>query len=199
MAHRVVQTSKQSQPGNWNQTDNIMFRWLRPWYLAALLLLMASPHQAVAAEQGLKLAFLYNFVKFTDWPARSNPTASGRVDFCIIGGDSEFDDALESLAGRNVRGLPLRTRVVSRVSELPGCQVVFLPNSTGRAPGEIARAAAASGVLSVGEGNDFLNAGGMISLVTTGNRIQFDVNQAAVQGAGLNLNAQLLKLAHSVR
>ena len=53
-------------------------------------------------------------------------------------------------------------------------------------------------VLTVGDQNGFVQAGGMIGLRVEDSRVRFDVNLAAAQRAGLTLNSQMLKLAGQV-
>jgi hypothetical protein len=54
-------------------------------------------------------------------------------------------------------------------------------------------------VLTVSDLDHFAENGGMIGLVTTDdNRIRFDINQTAVERAGLKASSQLLQLARIV-
>jgi len=178
----------------------VLFKQAWHWQpFLCLLFVCAGEGQAMASEAALELAFVYNFAKFTDWPARSAPGMGGAVTLCVAGGDADYGIALSGLAGHNVRGHPLRTRAISRPAEVAGCQVVFVPEGASHSAVEIAQAAQAAGALSVSDHERFLDSGGMIALVSSGNRLQFVVDQDAVLRAGLNLNAQVLKLARSVR
>ncbi len=50
-------------------------------------------------------------------------------------------------------------------------------------------------ILTISDIGDFAQAGGMIGLVETNQRIRFDINLAATRQANLKLSSQLLKLA----
>ena len=50
-------------------------------------------------------------------------------------------------------------------------------------------------MLTVGETEKFLEAGGMINFVTQGNKIRFQINEAATKKAGLKVSSKLLNLA----
>ena len=54
------------------------------------------------------------------------------------------------------------------------------------------------GILTAGEGDRFLRAGGMIAFVLDNHRVRFDINQTAAENAGLRLSAKLLTVARSV-
>jgi hypothetical protein len=173
--------------------------WVLTGLLAILFPLPTWTGLAEGTEASLKLAFVYNFAKFADWPARSNPAAAREVDICVYPVDPEYEAAWGSLSGQSVQGMALHLRSISRPAEVVGCQVVFAVGRASQENSDLARAAVTSGVLSVGEGATFLRSGGMIGLDAGGNRILFDVNLNAVQAAGISLNAQVLKLARSVR
>jgi hypothetical protein len=55
------------------------------------------------------------------------------------------------------------------------------------------------GVLSVGEGDNFLQEGGMIAFVIDNRRVRFDINQTAVDAAALKMSSKLLNVARTVR
>ena len=60
----------------------------------ALLLLMPIPSAAQdVTEPALKAAFIYNFAKFTEWPADVMTTAEPLL-LCVLG-DAAIGDALE--------------------------------------------------------------------------------------------------------
>lgn len=167
---------------------------LTHWVLVWLCL---APGLAAGSDQTIKLAFVYNFAKFTEWPQRSAP--KGVVELCVAADDAEHDAALKGLAGRQVRGLPLRVRAITQAADLVGCQVVYVPDQDVRQIAEIALAARQAGVLSVSDHSAFLRLGGMITLVEVQGRLQFEVDQDASLRSGVQLNAQLLKLARNVR
>jgi hypothetical protein len=55
------------------------------------------------------------------------------------------------------------------------------------------------GVLTVGEGVPFVREGGMIGFVIDNRRVRFDINQAAVEAAGLKMSSKLLSVAREVK
>ncbi len=162
-----------------------------------LALLLAPAGSVCASDAEIKLAFAYNFAKFTEWPERALPR--GGVELCVATEEQEYQAALRGLAGRSVRGLPLRTRLVVRPGEVAGCQVVFVPEGDSRLAAELAYAAQNAGALSVSDQEAFLRLGGMVGLVSSQGRLQFEIDQEAAARAGLQLHAQLLKLARWVR
>ena len=54
------------------------------------------------------------------------------------------------------------------------------------------------GILTVGEGEEFLRDGGMIAFVIENRRVRFDINQTAAETARLKISSRLLSVARSV-
>lgn len=162
--------------------------------LAPLELLWA---QSAAPEYQLKAAYIYNFVKFTEWPA-SALSAGTTLNVCPIGRDT-MGDALNSLEGKSAQNHTVRVVRGLQTDNLRGCHVVFVATSDKKELSEISRAAEADSILTISDQDGFLENSGMIFLVTTDKRIQFDVNIEASQNAGLKISSHVLKLARTIK
>ena len=93
------------------------------WKARALLWLvvcfvLAVPPHAFAqddhqGEYQVKLAFLYNFAQFVQWPADTFRDAGAPLTICVAG-DNPFQGEIEqSLRGRAVGGHPIEVRRLS--------------------------------------------------------------------------------------
>ena len=165
--------------------------------IAALLLLatiggrhaQAQPSQP--SEYEVKAAFLYNFARFVEWPEEDQ--AGPTFTICIVGEDP-FGEAFESIEGRQVRG---RTLVVDRRPELGGqaCDMLFISSSERRRMGAILAALEARPILTVSEVDGFGSQGGMINFVLEQREVRFEISIEAVERAGLEMSAKLLRVA----
>jgi hypothetical protein len=95
-------------------------------------------------------------------------------------------------------GRPLEARRITSADGLDGCHLLFV-SSISPLLEELLEATEGRPILTVGEGSDFLDEGGMISLRIFDRRVRFEVNAAAASAAGLGLSSQLLGLALDVR
>ncbi|MFA5260156.1 MAG: YfiR family protein [Candidatus Omnitrophota bacterium] len=145
---------------------------------------------AIQADD-LKVAFLYNFAKYVEWPA-SGP--GGTISICAYGSSPGI---LKTIEQKIVNGKAVQTKYLSDAGEATGCQIVFVRSGEETA-GMLAAVKAAS-VLTVGEEKGFLDNGGIINFKVTGEKISFDVNATLAQANGLTISSQLLKLADEVR
>jgi hypothetical protein len=155
--------------------------------------------QAGNQERELKAAFVYNFAKFTDWPAKAFPGAGSPFVICLVGSGS-LAEALRALEGRSVKGHSIEVKNLLSPEEAKRCHLLFIGNADKRQASQIIAAARGQNVLTVGdEVENFLSAGGMINLVTVDDKIRFEINVRAAQQADLQISSQLLKLAMSVK
>jgi hypothetical protein len=168
--------------------------------LCLLVLLATRAAQAeapTAAEYEVKAAFLFNFVKFVEWP----PRALAGQDAIVIGvlGQGPLGATLErTLAGKTVGERRIVARQLTTDSEAKTCHVVFIDAALAPQTGEILKGLEGASVLTVGESERFAEAGGMIGFKVEANKVRFEINRAAAEHAGLHLNSQLLKLATNV-
>jgi hypothetical protein len=84
------------------------------------------------------------------------------------------------------------------VDALTGCHALFAGARSDTAPA-VVKAAVGRPVLTIGETDRFLEAGGIILLKVVDRRVRFEVSTANAQKAGLRISAQLLGLAAAVR
>jgi YfiR/HmsC-like len=153
-----------------------------------------------ATEYELKAAFLFNFIKFTEWPDDdSNKTAEPFV-ISVVGKDP-FGAALDKVVeGETIHNRKIVVRRFARMDDLAATsQLLFISASEERNLAAIVKLLEGQAVLTISEITSFSERGGVIELKKDGSRIVFEVNVSAAKRAGLSMNAQLLKLAKAVR
>jgi hypothetical protein len=172
-------------------------RWVLVSAVAVLCVQAQPGAQSASDEYRLKAAFVYRFPQFVEWPA-SAVEQSRTVDLCVLQ-PNPFGSELEHLvSGESLSGRPLRVRVVTTIDALQGCHALFASARSEVAAAAL-KAVAGRPVLTVGESDQFLEAGGIIALKIVDRRVRFEVNATNAQKAGLRINAQLLNLAVAVR
>ena len=182
-----------------------MVQMLRPAPVASLVLMISFSSAAVALQQDarplreyrIKAAFLYNFVKFVEWPSEAFEDNDETLILGIFG-DDLFGAALHSLSGKTVKERRLTIKRFDSLLDLDPCHILFMASA---APEQLEKALESlegSNVLTVGEMRSFAQMGGIINFVVRNNKIRFEINLGAGKRAGLMISSQLLKLADSV-
>jgi len=148
-----------------------------------------------AEEFQVKAAFLLNFARFVEWPAG----ALVKDTFTIgILGQDPFDSALDSLAGKTVRGRRVVVRRYEDPEDAREAAILFISASEKRALPRILKTLRGNSILTVGDTKDFGRSGVMINLLLLHKRVGFEINLAAAQRDGLQISSNLLKLALEV-
>lgn len=171
--------------------------------VACFLLVAACPYARSqsegSTEYSLKLAFLYNFTKFVEWPTDAFPNASAPFEVCMVGRDPFGDHLEQSLRDRTVDNRPMAFRRSTSGDNLKGCQIVFVTaEAKGQAPSIVSRLKSSS-VLTVGETKGFAANGGIVNFIVEENRLRFEVNLDAARQTRLSISSKLLALAKIVR
>ena len=158
----------------------------------------AFPRNGEGVEYPVKLAFLYNFTKFVEWPLASYRDAVAPLAICIVGRDPFSPDIESDLRTRMVGKHRVEVRDLKLTDTLSVCHVVFIPVTEKDQASKIVRDLKGSSTLTVSETEGFAELGGIINLTVEGNKVHFEVNQLAAQRAGLKISSKLLSLAKIV-
>jgi hypothetical protein len=159
----------------------------------------AALGQQKASEYQVKAAYLYNFGRFVDWPAKDTTAQTGSFTICVLGKDP-FGPALDAiLAGETIGNQRVAARRISSPQMSTECQILFISSSEAHRLNKIIEELDKSAVLTVSDIPQFSQRRGMIQFVSEENRIRFEVNLAATERAGLTLSSDLLKVATVVR
>jgi hypothetical protein len=169
---------------------------LLPVWLAAAALLWqpaSSRAQELEREAALKAAFLYNFAKFTEWPAGRFRSDSDPVTFCV-GQTSRLKDALVVLPDKLVGTHPIRVLVLTDEAGAASCHLLFIDEGMPTALRRLMETRL-FGVLTVSDLPNFARVGGDIGLFFESNQLRFQINLEASRRRGLGFSSKLLRLA----
>lgn len=161
--------------------------------LAAIALTATRAHadHAQQREDQFKAAYLFNFVKFVEWPAH---VATDTVTVCFLGGEGVREALANSIDGKRAGTRGLAIRRLEQPATAENCAVLYADAAT-----VDTSIAAGRPVLTVSDAPQFAARGGMIQLFTENHRLRFAINVANANQAGLRISSDLLKLAASVQ
>ena len=174
--------------------------------LSAFLLLLltffsfsATSTRAPLTEYEVKAAYLYNFIKFVQWPQKA---FSDSLDPIVIGiiGDDAFDDILRVLAEeKTVHSRNLEIRKYEHYEDIRNCHVLYISSIERRYQVSILQRMHRKWVLTVGNVEYFTRIGGIINFINEKDHVGFEINMTELQKSGLEMSSQILKLATLIR
>jgi hypothetical protein len=148
-------------------------------------------------ESRLKAGYVYSLTLFVEWPPDVFSRADSPLSICVSGEDS-FADLLEELIGQKKPGGRALSVVRLRTDEPRGCHMLFLAASRQWQLAKIQERVGNGSVLTVGEGKDFAERGGVVGLVMDEDRVRLQINVKTAERARLKISSRLLSIAHLV-
>jgi hypothetical protein len=172
---------------------------LRYFAAASLLILQSWPGLATAsgnepsAHDQIKVAFLYNFSKFVELPGL--PGEERVLRLCAWGGE-DLSGAIESIRGRLSQTREIRLYWPAQTEDARSCNIIYFRNHDIRQMSAISSRNPAA--LLVTEGKISPDSPAHISLISTEDRVAFDVNLTQMQRSNIKASSQMLRLARSI-
>lgn len=166
-----------------------------------VLVRLAFPSAVVGAqvfhESEVKAVFLFNLTKFIVWPGEVDDGAKEQFSIAILGTDPFGRHLDRVVLSETVKGRRIGIRHYHKQEEVQWQEIDLLfigRELLGNLP-DLRLAARRSGVLTVGDTTGFCHNGGMVNLLTAGNRVKIEVNLEEAKKSDFAISSQLLKLA----
>ena len=140
-------------------------------------------------EAQVKAMFVYNFLKFVEWPADTSAGPRDPFVVVIIGEGTTADATEKFLEAKLIRERPVLVRRIRWDQSLAGVRAVLVIERDTKKLRRVFDAAGTAGVLTIGEGDQFATRGGVIGLLVEGRKMRFDVDTSAAQVAGLRVSS----------
>lgn len=170
-------------------------RFLLPLVLLAVGML--QPCRAEMTALQIESAYVFNFIKFVEWPAGTIKSGD-KIRLCVIGND-ELHASLSALEGRKIGDHPLQILLPQNArASLRDCQVLYIGTEEQRRLVPIIKSLGDAPVLTISDIADFAERGGGIGLLYRDNKMLFEINLASARRAGLRMSSQMLNLAANI-
>ncbi len=158
--------------------------------LLLLLTVFNSPQADTDNLAAIKTGFIYNFFRFIQWPD------TGTSYRLCSAATSDLESVLLTLENKLVNQKPIHVSIRVESNALKNCDLIFIDSKTALQP--ILAAIHDLPILTVGDHTDFIEQGGMIELTEFDNRLAYELNLDTAKASGLQISAQMLKLAKTV-
>jgi hypothetical protein len=160
--------------------------------IAGLLLIRSPVSAQDVTEPALKAAFIYNFAKFTEWPAAP---AQDPFVLCVVG-DAAVRDALgQAVKARVLAGQNLSVSFITPGDPTPKCRLIYISGVTVRQAEQLIAGLRDVPVLTISDLEGFTELGGTARFFFESGQLRFSVNRASAERAHLLISSKLLSLA----
>jgi hypothetical protein len=154
--------------------------------------------QATTAST-VKAAFLFNFAKFTEWPA-DVVAPGGALVLCVINDGAVGDELRDLTKDRMIDGHTVVVQSMKIGAATPGsCRLLYASGLNRVTSGALLQSIKQAPVFTVSDLVEFTELGGVAHLFVENGTMRFAINLEAAQRAGLHLSSKLLSLARIVK
>ena len=165
---------------------------------ACLIIISGARAQNAISQYQVKAAYLFNFLKFVEYPEDSFSDPLAPIVIGVVG-DDLFGAALTQVViGKTVQGRDIVIRNYRDTESLRGAHILFIGPWERKKLPQILSSLHGSTVLTVADMDGFLEAGGMIQFLPENDRVRFAINTDATSRARLKLSSKLMSLAKVV-
>ncbi len=161
-------------------------------FVLVVLLVVTSAFKTNSSQARYHAVFIYNFTKYIEWPA-----SNGASDFTItVVKDQALYDALSNMAAsKQVNGRHIQVNQVSDASKVEASEIVILGGDAHFQFNTLQKQVGGQSTLVITSKEGYAEKGAMINFVLRGGKVKFEMNEAAVNGAGLKVSTNLKSLA----
>lgn len=174
-----------------NTLRNIFFIGL----LGLSLLPVSGTAFASADITMVKGIYLYNFIRYTQWPIESKVTEHVEV---AVFGSADFSTTLKEIAQQSNFRPTMKVSVCQSIPCEVVMQVAFIHHEDPLKRKYILDALTGNAVLTVSDQRGFLQQGGMIEVLEQDGHLVFSINLAKIKKEKLYISADILQMAQHV-
>lgn len=168
--------------------------WFSRCLAGVLLAAMSSATGAEIPEYRLKAELMERFTRFIDWPAgKGDDDTVFRI--CVYQSNPFGASLDEMAASRKIKNRPADVAVVSRVTDLEPCRILFIPASAAESLDKILLRTKDKPILTVADTPGFGERGVLINFFLQQENVRFEINEGSLRKSGLEMSSRLLKLA----
>ncbi|WP_167759865.1 YfiR family protein [Massilia horti] len=157
-----------------------------------------SGPSSLALEQRVKVAFLYKFLGYTEFPVNAFADAASPIVIGVVGADDMAAELARTVAGRSINNRPVAVRAL-RESELgTSLHLLFVAGSDCAKGARLVKAATGA-LLVVTECESGAPRGSVINFRIVDERVRFDVALDVAERNNVKLSSRLLTVANHVQ
>jgi hypothetical protein len=158
------------------------------------MLTLVSTARAQLDERMATAAYIYNFLRLTEWPSPPKQP----FNLCVLG-HTTIDDELHLLEGKEVRkDVTISINHVSIDEDIGYCNAIYFDSSKRKLIDVLLRKLHGLPALTISDADGLTERGIMIEITSSNRRLAFDINLKAARHVKMDFNARLLKLARFV-
>lgn len=163
--------------------------------VAAILLLVLTGRSERAQAQDIDhkayTLFLYNFMKYIEWPNTEGDFVVG-----VVGNSPIVTELMKLAESKKAKGRKILVKTLSSPDDMYGCSMVYITSSKSSLLKAFIEKSKGKSILIVGEREGLARKGAAISFVIEDDEsLKFDLNKSVMDSHSLKVTNLLMQLA----
>jgi len=178
------------------------YLWTKAIITLIASLLLVSTCTAIGSQPTtdvqLKAAFVYNFIKFVEWPADTFPNTNSPITIGVLGDDSFANTLSATVKDKTVGGRKIAIKQSMKARDIEGCQLVYIGSNNESHLSKTIEDIGNHHTLTVSDIEGFARRGGIIGFTDENDKLAIEINLRKAKESDLKISSKLLKLAHII-
>jgi YfiR/HmsC-like len=162
--------------------------------LALAFVICHLPTQAQDQKDNYKMYadLLYHFTKNIEWPTDKQ---QGVFVIGVYGEEALLEATQNMMKNRVVNGQKIVVKQMNSKEDLSQCHIVFVERTFSHKFSQVQSQMKSGNILLITEGNNLAKKGASINFVVKDEKLKFEMNKAVIDGAGLKVSSDLVRLS----
>jgi hypothetical protein len=156
----------------------------------------ASTQPRPTGEYQLKAAFIYNFIRFIDWPSGSFGGGESPFVIGVLSDDVISAHINELVRGEKLGSRPIVVRKFSNPAEISQCHILFIGGQDVSQMKSLIHGMNRRGILTVSDAPNFAKMGGIVRFYKEANKLRLQINVDEAKISELTISSKLLSLSN---
>lgn len=148
------------------------------------------------SEMQIRAGFIFNFLKFVEWP-EDVLTGAGPIVIGVWGNDDIYETLSKTVQDRTLERHSITVRRISAPGDADACHLILFGGTRNNDVRDFLASARSSSVFTVGRDEHFKHSGTLFYFTIEDNRLGFNVNADALAHTRMKISSRLLQLARS--
>lgn len=168
-------------------------------FVPPLVVLFAASLASAQSEDQVKAAFLFNFVRYVEWPDEVFESDGSKVKICMLDAEEFGSVVTQIVSGKSVGDRKVKVKSIRGLDSARDCHLIYVGgDATGRVSDLVSTLGSAP-VFTVSDAEGFAEGGGMANFFRADSKIRFEMNPGAAKKSKLKISSRLLRLAKVVK
>ena len=166
----LIMLTKKPKSSSKNKSVKYLFQSLIILIIMSFGVISYAIQENTKSDYNIKVAYIFNFLYFVDWPDKEFELLTSPYHICVIG-EPLFANALKSLEVKQIKGRPIKTTLLTQDRFIQHCHILYIADSESARLNSLLGSVKDKSVLLISDMQHFSSRGGVIGFVYDKSRL----------------------------